>query len=105
MIPPEVRSIVYRKLLVSPEKIDHVASRLGTERVKYKMLNTYTPLAEIDPTILRTCRAIYDEALPILYGENTFYFSRPEKMAAFKKVGLAERNSRFAGYCGLCAPP
>ena len=103
MLPPEVRAMIYRKLLISPDRIDNPAYRVGLKRIEHKMLGTYAPVAGLDSTILRVCRTVYDEALPVLYGENTFCFPGPDTMATFKSVGLVEKHSRSltSQTCGI----
>jgi hypothetical protein len=87
--------MIYQKLLVSASRIEHVSDRLALKRIKQKLLDTYTPVADVESTILQTCRAIYDEALPILYGFNLFCFSGPRDMATFSSAGLNEKDSRL----------
>lgn len=36
------------------------------------------PPLRLDPAILRTCQKVHDEAAPVLYGKNAFYFSLPD---------------------------
>lgn len=36
----------------------------------------------MEPAILRTCRQVYHEAIPLLYTQNVFYISTPESMLA-----------------------
>ena len=43
----------------------------------------------IDATVLRTCRQMYAETLPILYGDNTFFFNTVYALNTFRKEGLA----------------
>ncbi|KAL8823163.1 MAG: hypothetical protein Q9191_006113 [Dirinaria sp. TL-2023a] len=45
---------------------------------------------DIDATMLRTCQKIYQEALPILYGENTFHVFDPHEIQSFQGYGLAD---------------
>jgi len=54
-LPAEIREIVYRELLVSPEVVD----------IDFQKQNLH-------PAIMRTCRAVFHEAHKILYDENTF---------------------------------
>jgi len=50
------------------------------QRVLYKL--------SVDTTVLRTCRQIYFEALPILYEENYFVFFSPQALDMFRDKGL-----------------
>lgn len=60
-LPPELRHKIYRCALVSPESQMMIGIHDGS-----------SPLCVV---ILRTCRAIHREAIPILYGANTIQFS------------------------------
>ena len=44
----------------------------------------------IDATVLRTCYSVYNEALPMLYGENKFTFYSPSALEVFRDKGLVE---------------
>lgn len=89
--PLELRELVYEFLLVAgvvthPERL-----------VEYKLVTLVYNESEqpfsnlgIDSTILRTCRKVYNEALPILYGRNRFSFSSPEAIKAFRVQGLVD---------------
>lgn len=52
---------------------------------------------EIDSAILRTCHKVYEEALPILYGCNTFCFSDPEDITRFRHEGVEESSQKLSG--------
>ena len=41
------------------------------------------PIKDINAALLRTCRAIYEETFPILYGNNRFVFHRPSQITEF----------------------
>lgn len=89
--------IIYRELLVSknPERQISVPYFL----VYRKQLGLLLPHNSWDPadvpqsgtnsTLLGCCRKIYDEALPILYGENVFFFNEISSLRRFKERGLA----------------
>ena len=47
------------------------------------------PIQGLEPAILRTCRSIYLQALPILYGNNTFSFDSRESLNEFTHGGLS----------------
>ena len=61
-LPTEIRLEVYRNLLVWPPPI-RPKGFYGSRRI----------VPELEPSILRTCRQIRDEALPLLYSENVFF--------------------------------
>ncbi|MDI1486492.1 MAG: hypothetical protein OHK93_005722 [Ramalina farinacea] len=86
-IPVEIRHLIYRELLTTPEVIDQAHKQLGNK--ESAMLEHYKPIPGIDSPILRTCRLIYIEALPILYGLNTFHFSSAQCIRHFQNHGLS----------------
>ncbi|APA11322.1 predicted protein [Sclerotinia sclerotiorum 1980 UF-70] len=68
VFPPEIRFKVYECLLVkdilgTAQSVTQI-SRFGAD-LRY----------DLCPEVLRLCRQIYNEALPILYGKNTFYIA------------------------------
>ena len=50
-------------------------------------------LCNADAAILRTCRAVYNEASGVLYGQNTFDFNRLHSLALFS---IKLRENKFA---------
>jgi len=52
------------------------------------MLTNYKPIPNVDAAILRTCRAVYSEALPILCNQNVFQFSNARAISNFQNKGL-----------------
>ena len=80
-LPTEIRHMIWALILVAPEAI-HSPNRLLSSKTPL-LLNDYHPIANLDAVILRTCRAIYNEALPILYGRNTFYFTSSHALFEF----------------------
>lgn len=89
MLPLELRQMVYRELLVCniisrPEKL--VQQRQDTLIVPGR--RDHAGMEGIDAKLLRTCRIIYREGLPILYGENRFLFSSPHGLEKFRREGL-----------------
>ena len=65
-LPPELRLQIYRYLLCHSSWIQLHRS----ENPWY----LYTEATSLESAILRTCRTIYSEAFPILYGEDTFLY-------------------------------
>ena len=49
----------------------------------------------MDATILRICRRIYQEALPMLYGDNLFIFYTPTELNLFKTHGIMNNNGKW----------
>ncbi|KAL2160621.1 hypothetical protein VTH06DRAFT_1309 [Thermothelomyces fergusii] len=98
-IPLELRLEIYSHLLVLPPpppreslgavpRCSFAASRgLGSTETQSK--------PTLHPQILRVNRQIYEEALPILYGQNTF---------SAHPVYLTARPSLYYPYCSPCRP-
>ncbi|KAI4171748.1 MAG: hypothetical protein LQ343_003999 [Gyalolechia ehrenbergii] len=80
-LPLEIKHMIYRELLVSSAPIKKPHRLVCSKR--NVMLDSLQPVKDIDSTILRVCRSIYDEALPVLYGHNTFEFAKPRKLRDF----------------------
>jgi hypothetical protein len=84
-IPPEIRMMIYERLLISPDPI----VILGGEAKQYSFLNhsddrPFPPFVACPSTalpsggIIHTCKNTYEECLEILYSKNTFQF--PERL-------------------------
>ncbi|TID19022.1 Mannan endo-1-6-alpha-mannosidase [Venturia nashicola] len=71
-LPAELRLIVYRNLFVIGIANLYAQGHLGTGEIKSIQPGRKTIRATAQ--LLRTCKLFYDEGLPVLYGENTFYF-------------------------------
>ncbi|KAL8871609.1 MAG: hypothetical protein Q9174_002599 [Haloplaca sp. 1 TL-2023] len=80
-LPLEIRNMIYRELLVSGTAIKKPHKLVWNK--KSIMVSSLHPVKDIDSAILRACRTIYDEALPVLYGKNTFEFCKPRKLRDF----------------------
>jgi len=61
-VPPEVRLHLYKVMFGSQKQIPLVIDKNG--------LITYQKEAKLSLQMLRTCRTIYQEAIPVLYGIN-----------------------------------
>ena len=85
-IPVEIRIMILCHLLTIAEPIEKAHKHLGSKDTA--LLDNYRAIPHIDAAILRTCRAIYSEALPILYGSNTFEFSSPNAIRSFQSRSL-----------------
>ena len=79
-LEPELRNRIYREFLVA----DSV--------VKFNP----APRSSRQPTLLQTCRQVYEEGRGILYGENAFHFRRVDKERGrywdneYKEVGYKD---------------
>ncbi|KAI4261190.1 MAG: hypothetical protein L6R42_003604 [Xanthoria sp. 1 TBL-2021] len=93
-LPPEIRHMIYHELLVSAAPIRKPHKLVCNKRII--MLDKTQPVKDIDSSILRVCRMIYTEALPVLYGRNTFEFHKPRKLRDFSHAGLDRSHTVFA---------
>ena len=84
--------MIYENLLTRQEDIF----------IRHECLSRYTSVHKwackiyatgLHPTILRTCRTIYQEGLLILYGRNQFYFTDPYDLIAFAYNGLTKNSA------------
>ena len=48
----------------------------------------------VDSALMRTCRRIYAETLPVLYGENTFLFKNVHMLKKFRNTGLVQTQGK-----------
>ena len=99
-LPPEVRSFVYTNVLRYDKIISHAHRFLGCPPSIMAQDAVY--LEVIDAALLRTCRAIYREAICILYRMNRFYFRKPSDIKGFAHSGLG--NTPFGFYCTTAEP-
>ena len=95
-IPLEIRCMIYDLLLVSDDLIDSGQANKLLGENKSLSLRLHNPISYISAALLRTCRTVYKEGLPILYGRNVFDFSHPEAIRKFRHCGIDEfPRSRF----------
>lgn len=87
-IPPEIRCMIYSHLLVSADPINSEQANKLIGDKRSVLLSDHNPISGISATLLRTCRKVYNEALPILYGRNVFIFSRPKAIDNFRDSGI-----------------
>lgn len=94
VLPAEIRLLVYKQLLCS-SKIVRGGDLVEDKRTAI-VVSDDRPSAtalDIDATILRTCRQIYNEALPILYQDNWFGFSEVRLLRTFRTKNLAKTHA------------
>lgn len=76
-LPGEIRMAIYRELLISKNPDAQMSSQhLLVYATQVGLLLARlrgTPRLGTSTAFLHTCRKIYEEALPILYGENVFF--------------------------------
>ena len=96
--------VIYRMLLVttnaerkiwgSADMLDAklkpalTAPKTASNNDFFHPFDRYYEETRTDATLLRTCHRVYAEALPILYGENTFCFFSGPCIEQFKSMGL-----------------
>ncbi|KAK3933571.1 hypothetical protein QBC46DRAFT_401781 [Diplogelasinospora grovesii] len=84
-LPPEIRILIYDLLLVNRvKKPSRVVGNPHLIQMEVEMSIFQAPgLTIIEPAILRTCKQIYHEAIPILYSCNEFHIYAPEPLFPF----------------------
>ena len=98
--PLEVRNMIYSNVLKYHEKISRPHRFLGCQ--PSILARDSKHLEVIDAALLRTCKAIYYEAIQILYGENQFQFFKPKDIENFAHLGL---GTIPFGFCGTTSKP
>ena len=91
-LPVEVRDMIYRRLLISSEPILRAHELIGYKTI---VAGNHHPISDLDSRLMRTCRAVYEETLPILYGSNTFEFHSPNAMSLFADSGISKGYIRM----------
>ena len=77
----KLRILVWIDVLVSSADIANAHKFM---RPREPLIVTdFPPIKDIDAALLRTCRAIYEETFPILYGNNRFVFFRTSEIPKF----------------------
>lgn len=101
ILPPEIRQLIYRKLLCGCENL--LAGILVKTRVQcvVSVKDRKDQRWNTDSIVLRVCRRIYHEALPILYRENDFLFFGLEDLRDFRSLGLATVTCEFHRNCKI----
>ena len=83
ILSPEIRNMIYALLLTTSKQIsfeEHSARALPFLRRK----NSEDCVKDLFPSILLTCRLIYQEACPLLHRGNAFYFYEPATSDSFR---------------------
>lgn len=99
-LPPELRTRIYSELLV----MDGDLFIYHDEGLKVQYRNRPShhgdkPLVTVG--LLRTCKQIYFEATPVLYGNNTIGASQPNNVKFLQAIGPSIQHIRsfFVAYC------
>ena len=96
-LPPELRLQIYRYLLCHSSEIELQKWQLPlcqTVYYRHRLYRATEPLS-LESAILGTCRTVYAEAMPVLYGENTFIFlcwTSRFNIDEYRKTGFADKN-------------
>lgn len=96
-LPLEIRLLIYNELLIQSNDL------LRTFCTCKFCANLRDPMIGrecLNPTLLRTNRAIYDEALPILYSQNVFSFFCYGPFAYSSRVKVARHRNDVPGTLG-----
>lgn len=115
-LPPEVRVQIYGHLLIHSSSIKPQLLRApeyysGIQRAQRALSNLRSqPVRDFSPesAILRTCRQVYLEAMPVLYGENTFSYSCAMSIfndEDYLKVGFPDQRLEQIKHLELKAQP
>ena len=91
-IPAEIRLLIYDFVLVSKDSIANAHKLLDSDD-SIDATDHDARIGGIDSRLLQTCRAVRQEAAPILYGKNTFYFSKQDHIEAFKGTGFLRSHT------------
>ena len=99
-LPLEIRRKVYSHLLVTTSisgRCIALKSRRKTRRQNYLCHHPHAlgPHLDLDARVLRTCRQMYDEGLPMLYGENHFVFGDIEDVTLFAMHRLPQYRCKL----------
>ena len=97
--------MIYRELLCLDHPSRHIsfqAALVDARRLSLLLPNFQSHTPEVhklqtSTTFLATCRRMYQEALPILYGENEFFFSDIHDLQTFQITGLARMHGKLLG--------
>lgn len=82
-LPPEVRNMIYKEVLVPPKDIHIQVAWCSYARTAYDGLRTINHSPRRTCRLLRVSKAVYYEAFPIYFGCNTFYCDGVEALGEF----------------------
>ncbi|KAL8912171.1 MAG: hypothetical protein Q9171_002805 [Xanthocarpia ochracea] len=97
-LPPELRCMIYREVLVA--KRDIIVPRPYWSYIRdhnirfYRVYDNYDPYHSSSATcqIFRVSKALYNEAMPVYFGENTFHFEDLDALETALGILTAERR-------------
>jgi hypothetical protein len=104
-LPYDIRFEIYDILLVSRQYPVSLTWQAGsTSRKTVALYMSPSPLFRtLEPAILRTCRQIYREAVPVLYGQNLFSINDPLQLTKFM-ANTAPDNLPLLRSLEICVP-
>jgi len=85
-LPLEIRRLIYDHILISEHPIVNPGKLL--EGGKIELFASCGSIHVIDAAIVRTCRGIYAETMPMLYEDNAFEFHKASDISRFHAGGL-----------------
>ena len=99
-LPREVRNMIYINVLSYEKRI--TKPYIFLDHHLPIMAEDWAHAEAIDAALLRTSKAIYYEAIRILYGRNSFYFCKPSDITEFAHADL---GSTPFGYYDTTSKP
>jgi hypothetical protein len=104
-LPYDIRFEIYGILLVSRQYPESLTWQAGsTSRKTVPLYMSPSPLFRtLEPAILRTCRQIYREAVPVLYGQNLFSINDPLQLTKFM-TNMASDSPPLLRSLEICVP-
>ena len=103
ILPAEVRNLIYSYVLTTSAPISNAGELVEQMAVGLIMTDETNPSTTlgIDSTLMRTCHKIYAETVPLLYGENIFYFKNLEHLKTFRNEGLVQIQGQSSPICWI----
>ena len=97
MLPAEIRNLIYSYVLTTPIPIRNAGELVEQMAVGLVVLDDPDPSSNlgIDASLMRTCRKIHAETLPVLYGGNTFFFKDVGRLKTFRNQGLVTTQGQL----------
>ncbi|KAL8784775.1 MAG: hypothetical protein Q9213_003755 [Squamulea squamosa] len=84
-LPLEIQLQIYEYLLTTSATINKPGTLVES---KNRFARGFTDRPGLEIAVLSTCHQVYDEALPVMYGQNTFSFYNLKDVEAFRSNGL-----------------
>ena len=109
-LPAEIRLEIYALLFIFPQEVTIRREIPGNQLVhshhsqRFRLANNFFWLGELAPNnllfpvelaLFQTCKTVYNEATPILYGKNTFSFGADAAWEAFLAFSESLTNNKL----------